>query len=94
MKKTSLTALLATLMLTAPGITTASPDGQSLFKTNCTMCHDVTRKKLGPPVKEMNKDPEALRATIAAGRNAMPSYESKLSTEEISALVNFLVSNQ
>jgi len=94
MKRISLAALLTTTMLVIPTISSANPDGQSLFKSNCTMCHDISKKKLGPPVKNMAKDQEALRQTITAGRNAMPSYEGKLSAAEIDALVEFLLANQ
>ncbi len=85
---------LAIFLFSGTAVAAEGPDGQSLFKSNCVMCHDVVKKKLGPPVKEMKRDGELLRATITNGRNAMPAYQDKLSAAEIDALVEFLLANQ
>ncbi len=94
MNKKYLAALLTTTILSIPFIASANPDGESLFKSNCTMCHDIDQKKMGPSVKSMNTDPKVLHATITAGKNAMPGYDGKLSGAEIDALVKYLVANQ
>ncbi len=94
MKKPSFAIFLIPFTFAGPAIASGEPDGQSLFKSNCVMCHDVTKKKLGPAVKDMKQDAELLRTTITKGRNAMPSYEGKLSAAEIDALVEFLRANQ
>ncbi len=94
MNKKYLAALLTTTILSIPFIASANPDGESLFKSNCTMCHDIDQKKMGPSVKSMSTDPNVLRTTITAGKNAMPSYDGKLSGAEIDALVKYLVASQ
>ncbi|RME41219.1 MAG: cytochrome c [Deltaproteobacteria bacterium] len=68
--------------------------GEKIFKKKCAMCHKIDKKKVGPAVKDMNRDPEVLRQTIAEGRKMMPRFGGKLSAEEIDAVVAFLQSKQ
>ncbi len=88
-------AVLAVMgMLDTPAIASDAPDGAKIFKKKCAMCHKVDRKKVGPAVKAMNQDSEVLRSTIANGRKMMPKYSSKLSAEEIDAVVAYLKEQQ
>ncbi len=90
--------VLATLavigMISTPATASTAPDGAKIFKKKCTMCHKVDRKKVGPAVKAMNQDSEVLRSTITNGRKMMPKYSSKLSAEEIDAVVSYLKEQQ
>ena len=73
---------------------TAGPDAGKIFKKKCKMCHAFDKKKVGPAFKDMNKDPEVLKTTITNGRKMMPKWGSKLSAEEIDAMVAFIQSKQ
>lgn len=76
--------------LSAPALASDVPDGASLFNKKCKMCHALDRKKVGPAVKTMNFDAEALRSVITNGRKLMPKFGHKFSPEEIDSLVVFL----
>lgn len=65
-----------------------------LFKKKCAMCHAVDKKKVGPSLKNMNHDPDALKTTIIDGRKMMPKFGKKLDNAEIDALVKYIQSKQ
>jgi len=65
-----------------------------IFKKKCAMCHALNKNKFGPAFSQMNKDATVLRTTIKNGRKSMPSFEKKLSAEDIDAMVSFIQSNQ
>jgi len=72
----------------------ADIDGPRLFKKKCAMCHAVDKKKVGPALKDMNRDPETLKVTITNGRKAMPKFGKKLGETKIDALVKYIQSKQ
>ena len=67
-----------------------APDGAKLFNKKCKMCHKIDKKSMGPAVKTMNSDAEALRSAITDGKKRMPKFGGKFSAEEIDALVVFI----
>ena len=67
-----------------------APDGAQLFDKKCKMCHKIDGKSMGPAVKTMNSDSEALRSAITDGKKKMPMFGKKFSAEEIDALVVFI----
>jgi len=69
-------------------------DTEKLFQQQCSLCHAIDKKKLGPAVNTMSNNQEALRQTIRKGRKSMPAYEQKLTTEQIEAMVDYLLSKQ
>ncbi len=73
-----------------PVMASDAPNGESLFNKKCKMCHAVDKKKMGPAVKTMNSDSEALRSAIADGKNRMPKFGGKFSADEIDALVSYI----
>jgi len=75
-------------------IAMADVNGPQLFKKKCAMCHAVDKKKFGPALKNMNRDPEALKTTIVNGRKMMPKFGKKLGEAEIDALVKYIQSKQ
>ncbi len=94
MKKiTSLIFLFAFLGLGAH-TAMAAVDGARLFKKKCAMCHAVNKRKVGPALKDMNRDPEVLKTTIANGRKMMPEFGKKLDGAEITALVKYIQGKQ
>jgi len=72
----------------------AGVDGAKIFKKKCAMCHKIDKKKVGPAVKDMNKDNAVLKAMVINGRKMMPKFGKKLSAEEIDAVVEFLAANR
>ena len=95
MKKTIVMMMAAAFFgLTAQSAMASDIDGAKLFKSKCSMCHKIDKKKMGPAVKAMSTDAAFLKATITDGRKMMPAYGKKLSAEKIDALVAFLKSNQ
>ena len=80
--------------------------GQTLYRENCIVCHDVDAKdsnKLGPsfyhlfqreqmPRTKMKPSRSYVAAKIRAGGNVMPAFGKKLTASEINALIDYLES--
>lgn len=93
-------SLLATLIL-AVNVFAAAQDAAALYKSKCSVCHgadgagDTTMgKKLG--VKDF-RSPEVSKLTDAElfditknGKNKMPSYDKKLTDDQIKDLVKYI----
>lgn len=94
MKKTFAIMIAAACLGLGSQAAIAGPDGAAVFKKKCAMCHAVDKKKVGPAVKDMNKDAAFLKDVVTNGRKVMPAFGAKLEAEEIDAVVAFLVSNQ
>jgi len=95
MKKAIILSYGMSFLMAIAGSASASDiDAQALFTAKCSMCHDLNNKKVGPAVKDMNKDPEVLRQTITNGRKMMPKFMDKLSADEVEAMVKFIQANQ
>jgi len=69
-------------------------DGQQLFKQQCSLCHAIDKKKLGPAVNAMSREVQTLRKVITNGKNVMPAYAGKLTEDEITVLVDYLLTKQ
>lgn len=67
---------------------------EKIFSKKCKMCHSLTKNKMGPAFKSMNQDPKVLLSAIADGRKMMPKFNKKLSSDEITAMVSFIQSQQ
>lgn len=66
---------------------------EELFQQNCAKCHGTNRTGgRGPALlpSRLTEEASVYIDTITSGRGGMPSFEDKLSTEEIEALVAFL----
>lgn len=71
-------------------------DAAAIYSQNCSSCHGANREGGGGPAllpERLTKDPSAYVATITNGSGPMPTFEGKLTTEEINALVEFLLSD-
>jgi mono/diheme cytochrome c family protein len=92
--------LIVAMTLTfAPAVFAA--DGAAIFKTKCASCHGpdgaglttmgkaMKLRDLGSADVQKQTDKELYDWT-AAGKNKMPAYKDKLSTDEINALVTFM----
>ncbi len=85
-------ASAALAFFATPAFSSDAADGAKLFNKKCKMCHAVDKKKVGPAVQSMSADAEVLRAVITHGRKRMPKFGSKLSSEQIDALVAYIQS--
>lgn len=100
MKKISILAFA--LLIAAPAaFAGGGPDGAALFKTKCAMCHGpdgAGQTAMGKSLKlrdlrsaDVQKQTDAeLAKWIADGKGKMPAYKTKLSAEEITALVGYI----
>jgi mono/diheme cytochrome c family protein len=96
-----LSAAVIAWLLFLSSSTRAQNTGESLFKGKCAMCHGpdgAGKTKMGETLKipdlhsaEVQKKSDAeLKTVIAKGKNKMPSYEAKLSKEQIDMLVGYV----
>ena len=76
-------------------------DSAAVFKTNCAACHGADGRGQSPMgkalhVKDLASDDvqalsdQQLKTIIAEGKGKMPAYKSKLSDDDIAALVAFI----
>jgi len=75
-----------------PGL--AEVNASKIFKKKCATCHALKKRKFGPAVSLMSKDPNVLKYDIENGRRGMPKFGNKLSAAEIDAMVSFIQSSQ
>ena len=71
-------------------------DAAAIFSARCSSCHGAEREGGGgPPLLPANltKDPSAYVETITNGSGRMPTWGGQLSTDEINALVEFIMSD-
>lgn len=87
MKKLVLMTVAAIGLVFTAQSAVAAVDGEALFKKKCNACHAYDKNKLGPALKDMNKDEKVLQDIIINGKNIMPKWGKILSAEEIDALV-------
>ena len=100
MKKISI--LVLALLIAAPSaFAGGGSDGAALYKAKCAMCHGpdgAGQTTMGKNMKlrdlrsaEVQKQTDAeLAKWIADGKGKMPAYKSKMSAEDINALVAFI----
>jgi mono/diheme cytochrome c family protein len=72
--------------------------GRQLFnhatQPSCATCHSLdaagAKGVIGPNLDKLKPDAQRIRAALAQGVGAMPSYAEQLSDNEVSALVDFI----
>ena len=100
-----LLALIGPVLLPSPARAqdnTFIEQGEQIFSSNCAACHmgggNVIRANRSLKIRDLNthleeyqQDPlEAIEHQIEVGKNAMPSYEGKLSEAEIIAVATYV----
>ena len=71
-------------------------EAAAIFAANCARCHGADRSGGRYPTllpASLTQDPSLYEATITNGSGGMPSFGNRLSSEEISALVEFILSD-
>ncbi|PJA34431.1 MAG: hypothetical protein CO187_00390 [Zetaproteobacteria bacterium CG_4_9_14_3_um_filter_53_7] len=92
-------AMIGCCLALPPQAALANDAGQLLFNEKCTVCHALDSQKMGPAVKDMNKEPAALRGAITegvdnAGPFPMPAFGEVLKPAEIDALMTYISGQQ
>jgi cytochrome c551 len=70
-------------------------DAAAIYSSRCAGCHGADRSgRNGPALlpENLTKDPADYTTIITDGSGPMPAWGSRLSAEEINALVNFILS--
>jgi cytochrome c oxidase cbb3-type subunit 3 len=80
----------------APAKATGKVNAEELFASNCAICHGEDGKGgAGPDLSmdyEYGKTPAEVKTTISEGhRGEMPAFGGRLSSEEIDALVDYVL---
>lgn len=94
-------AIAFSLILGAASAAAGPNPGEAVYKTKCAVCHGpdgAGKTVMGEKLKardlrsaEVQKETDAeLAQIITKGKNKMPSYEGKLSKEQIGQLVSYI----
>src|SRR5512141_361498 len=100
MKATRVVLVLAIFAVMLAPMHAFAADGAAVYKAKCASCHGVDGKGQTSIGKSMKlKDlasPEVqgsdIKGTIENGKGKMPAYKTKLSADEINALVTYIKS--
>jgi mono/diheme cytochrome c family protein len=69
-------------------------DPKTLFRDNCGSCHTLqkagTSGGIGPPLDNVGLNRSAVENTVRKGRGGMPSFEGRLSRDQIRALAEYV----
>jgi mono/diheme cytochrome c family protein len=91
-------AAIVVLLTVAIGPAVLAADGAAVYKAKCAMCHgsdgtgqttmgkNLKLRDLGAAAVQGQTDAQ-LTAIVSDGKNKMPAYKTKLSAEEIKAVV-------
>ncbi|HSP16823.1 MAG TPA: cytochrome c [Thermoanaerobaculia bacterium] len=92
---------LAIVLGAAPVFADATPDGTAIYKAKCAMCHGADGKgqtsigkaqklrDLGSADVQKQTD-QQIGDIIVNGKGKMPAFKSKLTNDEVKALVGFI----
>ena len=71
-------------------------DAGAIYAVRCARCHGAERSGNNGPAllpEQLTQDPAVYQSTITNGNGPMPAWGSRLSADEISALVEYILSN-
>jgi cytochrome c6 len=101
MKATRLALLIAIVAIIIAPMHLFAADGAAVYKAKCASCHgpdgkgetavgkSMKLKSLGAADVQKTSDAD-LTKVIADGKGKMPAYKTKLSADEIKALVTYI----
>jgi mono/diheme cytochrome c family protein len=89
------------MITSGAGLSQAQSGGEALFKETCTVCHGPDGKAETPRAKKLgaadltstevqSQSDVKLTEVITIGKNKMPSYDGRLSKDEIAELVAYI----
>lgn len=102
MKRCLLSVCLAIcffISMVSPAASANLADGAKLFKANCSACHMggnnviISSKTLKAEALEKYgmASLDAIKTQVTNGKNAMPSFRSRLSDEQIENIANYVM---
>ncbi|NEQ82008.1 MAG: c-type cytochrome [Moorea sp. SIO2I5] len=88
-----------TFALERPALAGDAPQGAQVFSQNCAACHIggnnviMANKTLKKPVLKRYKmyDLESIKTQVTNGKNAMPSFNKKLTEEQIENVATYVL---
>ncbi|HLT28365.1 MAG TPA: cytochrome c [Zeimonas sp.] len=91
-------ALVLALFLAGPAVAAGDELGREVFTTlaqpPCALCHTLRAAAatgaVGPSLDEIQPDRQRVVAVVRDGIGVMPSFEGKLSDEQIEAVAEFV----
>jgi mono/diheme cytochrome c family protein len=93
-------ALLALMLFIGPEVVAndkplkSGGPGQKVFTDNCGSCHTLSRAgtngQVGPNLDNVNLKPADVESIVRSGSGGMPSFEGKLSDQEIKDVASFV----
>ena len=93
--------IVIALLITGVTVTASAADGAAVFKAKCSSCHGADGKgqttmgkkfglrDLGSPDVQKQSDAELTKIT-AEGKGKMPAYGTKISADDLKAVVQFM----
>ena len=96
-----ITLILAMIAIPASLACAQDASAQNLFKSKCAMCHGPDgsgKTTMGEKlqIKDLRSEEvqkqgdEELNKTVTSGKNKMPAYSGKLTSEQITQLVGYI----
>lgn len=102
MKKLIISCAIAALVLLYPAIANAAnlANGAKIFNANCSACHVggnnviITSKTLKKEALEKYgmDSLEAIKTQVTNGKNAMPSFKSRLNSDQVEDVAAYVLS--
>src|SRR3954452_5809968 len=76
----------------------AGADGKKVFQGNCGSCHTLsaagTSGQVGPNLDSVSLSAAQIESIVRGGRGAMPAFDGRLSSKEISAVAAFVAGSR
>jgi cytochrome c551 len=73
-------------------------DAKTLFRGNCGSCHTLqkagTSGAIGPPLDNIDLNRSAVENIVRNGRGGMPSFEGRLSRDQIRSLAEYVAGSR
>jgi cytochrome c6 len=71
--------------------------GKAVFTSTCGSCHTLSKAgtsgSVGPNLDNVSLDAAAIEDVVRGGRGTMPSFDGKLSDDDIAAVAAFVAGN-
>jgi mono/diheme cytochrome c family protein len=72
----------------------AGADGAKVFQGNCGSCHTLsaagTSGQVGPNLDDTSLSAAEIESVVSGGRGSMPSFDGRLSKDEIAAVAAYV----
>lgn len=91
--------IIVFLFISNPVLAVSQNEGAAIFKANCAACHpkggNIIRRGKTLKEKALKRNHldtiEAIASIVSKGKNNMPAYEERLSSQEIEAVSSYVI---